>query len=107
MKKGSYQQEILLMATTSFSKRQWSKIDSADNDKLSGTEQLEEVCWNGLLNEMLPEIALKSESGKNLYLWQIRNGKSFLQIELCEFPQGIQKVYSIDPQFFLTSTILN
>lgn len=108
MNTGTIQQEILLMTTTTFSKRRWHNNETPDNRKsLSDTEQLEEICWNGLLKEMLPEIIVRSSSGKDLYLWQIRNGKSYLQIELCEFPLEIEKLFSIDPHFFLGSMNYN
>src|SRR5687768_8059410 len=101
MKKGSVQQEILLVATSTFSNREWCKKDMRESRNLSSMEQLEEACWNGLLEDSLPEIIEKSHTGKRLCLWHIRHGQSFLQIELCESPLTIEKKYSIDSTCFL------
>jgi hypothetical protein len=107
MKKESVQQEIILVATTSFSSREWCNNDNRGSKNLSSMEKLEEACWNGLLEESLPEIVEKTESGKSLYLWHIRHGRSFLQIELCEFPVAIEKRYSIDSRAFLETVLYN
>ncbi|HXL55851.1 MAG TPA: hypothetical protein VN958_06330 [Chitinophagaceae bacterium] len=102
MKTKSTQQEILLMTNTSFSQRQLCEKDIPESNKyFSRTEQLEDACWNGLLDEMLPGIIEKSSSGKRLHLRQIRPAKSFLEIELCEYPLQIEQEFSIDPYTFL------
>lgn len=64
-------QEILLMTATTFAQRERYEKDAQGNKALSVTEQLEEACWNGLLNELLPGMIEKSTSGKNLLRWQI------------------------------------
>ena len=94
------QQEILLITGTKFSSRQClQKInDSGRYD--SEAEQLQDACWNGLLNEMLPEIC---KSGKDIFLWQIRENKCGLEIELGELPLEVDSYYSIDPYIFLES----
>jgi hypothetical protein len=108
MKTHNINQEILLVTTTTFSKRQWCEKDVRDNSyNLSPTEQLEEACWNGLLDELLPETIVKSASGKKLYLWQIRHGKSFLDIELSEYPVSIENHFSIDPYSFMPVIFYN
>ncbi len=96
------QQEILLVTTTKISRRQLAKNNkSYNNIKLSNTEQLEEACWNGFLDKLLPGTIERPSSGKKLHLWQIRPGSSSLRIELCTFPVVIEKHYSIDPYFFV------
>jgi hypothetical protein len=56
MKTESTQREILLVTNNSFSQRQWCiREDSTDKD-LTSQEQMEEVCANGLIYEILPEI---------------------------------------------------
>ena len=51
------QQEILLLTGTTFSQRQLSENDAKDErSHLSASEKLEEACWTGLLDELLPEI---------------------------------------------------
>ena len=105
--KNSIQQEVLLLKGTTFSTQQWCEKDAAKNKKLSQTEQLEDACWNGLVNEMLPEIIERSGDGKKLLLWHVRHGASFLQLDLSETPQVIAPQTSIDPYFFLPSLLSN
>ena len=98
------QQEILLISGTKFSSRQcWQKIN--DNGRpASEIEQLEDACWNGLLNEMLPEIFVLQ---KDLFLWQIKETKCGLEIDLGELPGEVDYFYSIDPYLFLEDSHLN
>jgi hypothetical protein len=92
-------QEILLMTNTTFSSRQWyDKDDLAKSRQMSEKERLEEACWNGLLSEMLPEI---SEPSETLHIWQVKEGASFLDVELSEFPAEKDNHFSIDPYCFL------
>ena len=93
------QQQILLITGTHFSSRQcWQKNNSEDKDAFSEAEELQDACWNGLLKEMLPEVC---KDNKNLYLWQIRENKSCLNIELGELPTPLEGYFSIDPYTFL------
>ena len=98
------QQEILLVTGTKFSSRQcWQKIDNNQRTD-SEADQLQDACWNGLLKEMLPEIC---ESDKDIFLWQIRENKCGLEIELGELPSEVDSYYSIDPHIFLESQCMN
>ncbi len=101
------QQEILLITGTKFSAREWAEKNTEDKNKLSATEKLEDACWNGLLNDMLPELVQKTSEGKSLFLWHIRHCNSFLEIELSESPTIIERAFSIDPYFFLPGKILS
>ena len=107
MKARSTQQEILLMTGTKFSEREWAEKITEDKNKLSSTEKLEDACWNGLLNEMLPELVQKTDDGKNLFLWSIRNCRSFLEIELSDSSPEIERENSIDPYLFVSEIPLN
>jgi hypothetical protein len=96
------QQEILLLTGTTFSQRQLCENDSKGDSNLSESEKLEEACWTGLLNELLPEII----TNKKLCIWQIGDTESSLQIELSEYPSG-EKQFSINPYYFLRTTGYN
>lgn len=99
MKTNFTQQEILLLTGTSFSSRQCYQKDDKDYQKpLTEKQQLAEACWNGLLRDMLPEVYEKNEI---LYLWQIRETNAFIEIELGELPEEMEKYFSIDPYSFL------
>jgi hypothetical protein len=102
MKTNYSQQEILLMTGTTFVSSPWCrKEDSNKDDHISEKEQLEEACWNGWLQAMLPEVISHGANGGDLYLWQIREAGSFLELELCEVPEAIDRYFSIDPYSFL------
>ena len=107
MKTTSTQQEILLMTGTRFSEREWAEKLVEDKNKLSATEKLEDACWNGLLADMLPELVQKTAEGKNLFLWNIRQCRSFLEIELSESSPVIERENSIDPYLFVSEIPLN
>jgi hypothetical protein len=98
MKANSTQQEILLITGTHFSSRQCcDKNDATAQNNLTEKEKLEEACWNGMIKEMLPELSERTTGNKKLYLWQIREGESFIELDLSEFPQEKDKFFSIDP----------
>jgi hypothetical protein len=108
METNTIQQEILLITDSGFLQRPLCEIDEPDgHHHLTDKEQLEKACWNGLLQEMLPEIFEKTADGKRLYLWQIRKTSSFFEIELGEFPPVPEKIYSIDPYSFLEVKFYN
>lgn len=107
MKPNYTQQEILLITGTSFSSRQcYQKDDENNQNNLTEKEQLEEACWNGLLQNMLPEI-YEHPFGKKLYLWQIKEAASFIEIELGELPEEKENYFSIDPYSFLPMRLLS
>jgi hypothetical protein len=107
MKTTTTQQEILLMTGTKFSAREWAETNPDAGNKLSPNEQLENACWNGLLDEMLPELIKKTPEGKKLFLWHIRQCRSFLEIEMSETSLMIESEFSIDPYFFVPGLLLN
>ena len=107
MKTDSTQQEILLLTGTTFSKREWCETTSGDKNNLTSKEQLEEACWNGLLQEILPEIYMLPESQNKLFIWQIKEGKSFIELELGEIPGETDNQLSINPYSFLHFQSLN
>jgi hypothetical protein len=101
MKEDILKQEILLVIST------FSHNDLCEKNEVqhlchpSHAEQLEEACWNGLLDELLIGIIDRSVSGERLSLWHIQQANSFLEIELCNYPQLAEKHFSIDPYVFL------
>ena len=98
------QQEILLVKYSSFIHWQLLK-KSAMKEKQSYNpdEQLEATCWNGWLYAMMPEIVATSNTGKKLYLWEIMQTKSLLNIKLAEGPQAIDAQHSINPYTVLAT----
>ena len=103
MKTKAITQEILLMTASSLARREWCETDASANKFASPLEQLQEACWNGLLDALLPGIIEKSPSGKKLFLWQIIPCNSFLEIDLCESPVPSESRLSVNPHFFLNT----
>lgn len=101
MKTISTQQEILVITGTSFSRRQLAEKNTLDNPFTSEIEALEKACWNGLIKELLPEIFGKTSGGEELFLWQVSEADAFLELDFCEYPGAMEKVYSINPHTFL------
>ena len=108
MKKKSTQQEILLLTGTGFSTQQWCKNDeNGKSENLTDLESLEEACWNGLIQELLPEIYRAGRGEEKMYLWYVRRISSFLELELGNYPDKIDNYYSINPYSFITATCSN
>jgi hypothetical protein len=97
------QQEILLVTGTTFSQRELSSRDGANDSKeLSESEKLERALWDGLLDDVLPEIV----TNHKLHIWQIGDTESSLLIELSEYPSK-QKQFSVNPYYFLRTMKYN
>ncbi len=102
MKTNYTQQEILLLTGTSFSLQEFSETtDGLNYNHLTEKEKLEVACWNGLLPVMLPEVFQQHAVNKKLYLWEIREGSSFIELELGEIHLELEKQFSIDPYSFM------
>ena len=106
MKTTCTQQEILLITGTTFSSRQWCE-NNQNQYPLTEKEQLQVACWNGLIRQVMPEVFNLNNSSKLLYLWQIREAGSFIELQLAEFPAGKNKHFSIDPYSFLETQLHN
>ncbi len=108
MKTNFTQQEILLCTGTSFSLQEFSETtDGLNYNHLTEKEKLEVACWNGLLPAMLPEIFQQHAVNKKLYLWEIREASSFIELELGEIHLELEKQFSIDPYSFVPLQVLS
>jgi hypothetical protein len=96
-------QEILLFTGSGFCSRQFCKRDSDNegNSDYSAMEELEKACWDGMLYEMLPELAGTPASHGNSYIWNTTSGVNFLCINMGPYPLTAGKQTSINPYFFL------
>jgi hypothetical protein len=102
MAKNYTQVEVLLMTGTNFLAGNWiPKGDDPAARRLSDLEKLQEACWNGPLKTMLPEVWIKPASNGILYLWDIKEARAFLELELSEVPLPFDKRLSITPHSFL------
>lgn len=107
MRKYITQLEILLIIDTTFSSRKYAGNENTESQQpVSEKEILEEACWNGMLQEMLPEICGRDASSQ-LFIWKIKDATSFLDVEIGEFPKEINKRFSIDPYSFIELQSVN
>jgi hypothetical protein len=98
MEKNFTQQEILLVTGSQFSSRQLiDRMDSPSAGPQNEKELLEEACWYGLLNDILPEICIKRDPMHRLWLWKVMQAQSFIEIDLGEFPEAKDRYMTIDP----------
>jgi hypothetical protein len=109
MKQKTINQEILLITGTRFSNRSFSRKDNEHNDRKDHAtmEELEKACWDGMLNELLPELAGSHLHRNNQFIWNIVSGVHFLCISIGPCPMPEKNSTSIDPYFFLSSLSYN
>jgi len=108
MKKRSTNQEVLLLTTGNFFNQDWCELKGSNNDKaLSQKEQLIKLCWNGMLQEMIPEIFEINPGKKPLTLWEINESGNLLDLRYGDIDNEMNDEWSINPYVCLTFTELN
>ncbi|MGB4844481.1 MAG: hypothetical protein WBP16_08455 [Ferruginibacter sp.] len=108
MKKISANQEILLLTNSGFFKRDWCELNGGHNDKtLSQKEQLIKLCWNGMLQEMIPEIFEINPGKKLLTLWEINESGNLLDLRYGNIDNEMNDEWSINPYVYLTFAEMN
>lgn len=100
-------QEILLITSSTLSRKTFSEKIPGGCRPLKTVEQLEEFCCNGRLETFMPHLMETEVDGSKLLLWHIQQAGSFLHIDLCERPGFACEEYSIDPYFFLSYNNMN
>ena len=107
MQPKNIQQEILVFTQTSFAQK--TLVEKRDSDeRTSPAEELEKAFWNGMLNEMLPELLLPIQGRRlEIYIWQISTGESSLLIEIAETPDIVKDWHSINPGLLLPTRSMN
>ena len=108
MKQNSINHEILLFLGTTFSGRQLCEISTGENMRsLAPARQLEMACWNGLLEELLPEIMQIPSCTERLYMWDIQTEKTYLKIDRGVTQPVPKDDYSVDPHVFFYTLKMN
>ena len=105
MKPQHIHQEVLIFTNNTLSQKVLFKKNSSNNNS-SATEELEEAFWDGLLNELIPEIMPSSPHPK-MFIWGIHTGKFYLLIDLADTPAVTESVLSIDPHLFSSEINMN
>jgi hypothetical protein len=97
-----HQQEILLTFNSRFlSKIYFEKCNAASSDIFIELEKIEEACWNGLLEEVLPEIFTMDIYARPIFIWRIREYNSVMEIDMGEYPSDKENFFCIDPYKFM------
>lgn len=108
MKKIYINQEIILRPGSSIFNKEWCENDTgSDSKKLSQKEQLVQLCWNGMLPTLLPEICELNNEGKQLTLWEINETQHLLDLRMGETDQFINDEWSINPYVITALNCLN
>jgi hypothetical protein len=99
------QQEILLNKGAKFLTNDWCLKQAPDstNNNQTGSEKLEEACWNGLLKDIIPELFSLEKDTSKLTLWKVRQMSAFIELELADYPAATDRYFSINPYLFLTA----
>jgi hypothetical protein len=105
MKPQHIHQEVLIFTNTTLLQKALCK-KSNDNKHSSDTEELEEAFWDGLLNEMVPEIMPSSPHPK-MFICGIHARKFYLLIDLADTPGVAESVLSLDPHLFSSEINMN
>ena len=105
MKPQHIHQEVLIFTNSTLSQKVLFKKNSSKNNS-SATEELEEAFWDGLLNELVPEIMPSSPHPK-MFIWGIHAGKFYLLIDLADTSGITESIFSIDPYLFSSEINMN
>ena len=105
MKPQHIHQEVLIFTNSTLSQKVLFKKNSSNNNS-SAAEELEEAFWDGLLNELVPEIMPSSPHPK-MFIWGIHAGKFYLLIDLADTPGITESIFSIDPHLFSSEINMN
>lgn len=108
MKKQNTNREILLQSSSRFFHRDWNEKGKSDHSKsLSQKEQLIELCWNGMLKEMIPEILEPGLCKTALTLWEINETENLLDLRYGDIDREMNDEWSINPYVYLTFALTN
>jgi hypothetical protein len=99
-------QEVLVVMNSSFAQRNWCTLEDENNAALSNEDKLGEACLNSLIQDLVPE-AFATKTNNKIFLWQVHVGASCVQLELGELPTDLDKKFSVDPNNFMSSLLLN
>lgn len=108
MKKLIPGQEILLQSDSLFFRRNLcEKENNGHTKKLSQKELLIQYCWNGILNEMIPEIFKTIARKKPLTLWDINETEKLLYLRYGDPGQMIIDEWLIHPYVVSELAVMN
>lgn len=105
MKLQHVHQEVLIFTNTTLSLDVLCRKNSSNKNR-SAIEQLEEGFWDGLLNELVPEI-MPSTRNTMTVIRGVFVGKFYFLIDLGDSPGIADPIFSINPELLLCSINMN
>ena len=105
MKLQHVHQEVLIFTNTALSQKALCRKNSSSNNS-PAIEELEEAFWDGLLNELVPEIMPSTRHSK-MVIRGVYAGKFYLLIDLADSPGITESILSIDPHLFSSEVNMN
>lgn len=107
METDTMNQEVLLNINTSFCKREYCERDEKNNaKKLSPKEVLKNLCWDGVLPELLPEICTRVNN-RQLTLWELLETQQLLHLRFGGYQEKLEAAFSLNPYLLMDAVYLN
>ena len=103
MKPQHVHQEVLIFKHTTLSQKALCRKNSSNRND-AAIEDLEEALWDGLLNELIPEM-MPSLRDTKMVIWGVYAGEFYLFIDLAGSPGDTEPIFSIDP--IIISSVIN
>lgn len=103
MKPQRVHQEVLIFTNKTLSLDALCRKNSSNKNN-SAIEELEEALWDGLLNELVPEI-MPSTQNTMMVIWRVYVGEFYFLIDLADSPGIADPIFSINPD--LLSSLIN
>ncbi len=101
-------QEILLSPRAHFLQRDYMLRDEkAGRINLSEQEKFLQLCWNGMLNEMMPEIIVKDADNKPLTIWEVNESPNLVEVKAGKLNFAFEDSYALQPATFLRNMCEN
>ena len=101
-------QEILLSPKAHFLHRDYILRDEkADGKNLSEKEKFLQLCWNGMLNEIIPEIIVKDTDSKPLTIWEINESANLVEVKAGKVNFAFEDCFALNPATFLRNVCEN
>ena len=105
MKPQHVHQEVLIFTNTTLSQKALCRKNSG-NKNSPAIEELQEAFWDGLLNELVPEI-MPSALHPKMIIWGVYAGQFYLLIDLADSPGITESILSIDPHLLSPEINMN
>ena len=97
--------EILLMTNTTFANREYTANNNQPSKTDSCSNQLADICWNGMIPCMLPELF--NNMNQSLTMWHLQECNRLLYLQLGEEAVLPDAEFTINPYVLMATTQQN